>query len=334
MKKRYLDVGYMVRRRIGGLIVALGIAVEGATAFAAEPIYIDPLFEYPVAPEELPDLQSKTDYLMQHFWDAMDFNNPASVNQAALNHAFGVYTQAMPYADRDEVLKSVAALTKKIRGNAGLTLQFAKAAEESLYGNRATLWSDEVYIPFLREVISNKSISASRKARYQNQYELLKNTALGMKFPKLRVTLRNGRQMDYQPKCQFTLLEIGNPDCDDCRFARMKIDMASDLQDMLAAGELEILFLVADAMPEDQPELLKLFENYPENWTPAISYGADDKLDIRRVPSFYLLDKDGKILAKNLDVTEAVSALRDAKEKSMNPKKSSNKADKGDNGKK
>ena len=294
------------------LLISLADISGGAlfTAKGAEPIYIEPLFEYPVAPEELPDLQSKTDYLMEHFWDAMDFSKDTPVDQNALNDAFGVYAQSMPYASKDAVMKSITTLLKRYHGNSTLTLQFAKAAEEALYGNRAYFWSDEVYLPFLKEIVGNKKIPELRKARYAAQLELVKRNSIGAKFPRLRITCRDGRQKDYRPECEYTIVEFGNPGCEDCRFSKTKLSMASDLQELVEEGKLEILFLVADAVPEEQEEILRQFAGYPASWQTAISYGADDIFDIRRTPSFFVLGKDGKIIAKNLDVTDAVECVR------------------------
>ncbi len=61
----------------------------------AEVIEIEPLFEYPVAPEEIISLSDKSNWLMQHFWDNMDFKKKDAVNQSALNDAFRVFTLPM-----------------------------------------------------------------------------------------------------------------------------------------------------------------------------------------------------------------------------------------------
>lgn len=292
----------------------LSIATISPLALHAQgsPIYITPLFEYPVAPEELPDLQSKSEYVLTHFWDNMDFGSKSTVDQNALNHAFEIYTAAMPYSSAEVAMGSVNTLIKKLKGNPTLTLQFTKAAEETLYGPRAEFWSDDIYGAFLKNVISDKDIAPIRKARYERQQKILNATAVGKKFPQLRLTLRDGRQREFKADKEWTLIEIGNPDCDDCRFAKTKLSMASDLQDLVEEGKLEILFIVADAVPEEQADLLNDFASYPEYWTPSISYGADDILDIRYTPSFYLLGKKGEILGKNMDVNAAIDKLRES----------------------
>ena len=299
---------------VSAQVVAENDSVAGASQDIAmtdnNVIIIPPLFNYPVAPEDLPDLQTKSDWLMDHFWDEMDLKSTESVNQAALNDAFSVYSTAMTYASRQKVLASIDALLKRLKGNPVKLLQFTKAAEEALYGPRAYVWIDEAYMPFLKALMSDKKISDSRRQRYAVQYELLKNNAIGRKIPKFRLTLRNGRHHDFEPTAPLTLIEFGNPDCDDCRFAKTKLSMATDLEDLVEQKQLEIVFIVPDAVPEDQPGILEQFKQYPEEWTAGISYGADEKLDLRRSPSFYIIGEKGEILAKNLSVSDAVDRLR------------------------
>ncbi|MDE6271709.1 MAG: DUF5106 domain-containing protein [Muribaculaceae bacterium] len=273
-------------------------------------LVITPLFEYPVAPEEMTDLQAKTGWLMDHFWDSMDFSTKQSVDQNALNDAFQVYGAAAIHAPKSKVLKSVNSLVKSIKGNPVLLLQFAKGAEEAFYGPRAVGWSDEIYMPFVEAVVADKSISDSRKIRYKAILDNMKRNAIGVKFPKLRLTLRNGRHQDFTPENEYTLIEVGNPDCDDCKFAKMKLDMASDIREMIADKKIGMVFLVADAVPEEEAEILSHFQSYPQDWLTGISYGADDLLDLRATPSFYVLGKKGEILAKNLDVDAAVETIR------------------------
>ncbi|MDE6559602.1 MAG: DUF5106 domain-containing protein [Muribaculaceae bacterium] len=304
------------------LAISLGVGVEAQSM--SDQIVIPPLFEYPMAPESLPDLQTKSDWLMDHFWDSMDFTNPGSVNQSALNDAMNVYGAAAMYASKSKAKSSVENLVKNLKGNPTLMFQFAKGAEEVFYGPRAIAWIDELYIPFLKGVLSEKSISSDRKRRYEDLLIMLQKNALGAKFADLRLTLSNGRHKEFHPETPLTLIEFGNPDCDDCKFARMKLEMASDLMEMVDSKELQIAFIVADSMPEDEADVLNLLKEYPSTWTAGISYGGDDVYDIRHTPSFYIIDKKGTILEKNLDVSDAVNAIRaltsESKRKSKNKK--------------
>lgn len=171
-------------------------------------VLIPPLFEYVVAPDDLPDLTSRTDYLMQHFWDPFDFKKTEVVDQNALNHAFSVYVQAMAYASQDKIDESIKNLIGKIKNKPGLSYQFAKAAEENLYGPRAELWGDAVYMEFLQNLLNNKKVSEQKKRHFEEQYSLLKNSSVGAPLPHINVKNMEGTPTTINPNKEFTLIEF------------------------------------------------------------------------------------------------------------------------------
>lgn len=268
-------------------------------------IVIDPLFEYVVAPEELEGLQAKTDYLMDHFWEPFDFKKSGAVDQNALNHAMSVYLQTMPYASEKKVKASVKNLIGNIKNNPVLTYQFTKAVEECLYSPRAEIWADEIYIDFLDNLVSNKKIGDSRKARYREQLNLLKNNAIGQTFPKISVKSLGSQPdgLDYDK--ELTLLEFTVPECNDCRFTNLKLDISSVINDLIEDGKIGVdIILLGDNY---NPEMVSGL--YPEKWNLGYSTDAYEKLDIRILPTFVLLDSNGKILAKNMTVEGAINYL-------------------------
>ena len=303
----------MKRDRLYGIagLLLCGMLLCATPGVKADTIVVQPLFEYPTAPEEMEDLTDRSDYLMEHFWDAMDFTRQDALDQNALNHAFSVYASAMPFASRDAVLKSVSDIIGKVKDNPILLIQFTKSAEETLYGPRADMWSDEIYSPFLKAYLGCKGISETRKMRYRNQSDKINGTARGKKAPAFRYRIRNGQYRDFKPEAHYTLIEFGEPGCDDCRFARLKLEMASDLTDMIEAKKVQMMFIVPDVAPDEEKETLDKLQDYPVGWTAAIGYGIDDKYDIRNVPSFYVLGPKGVIEGKNLDVSRALELLRE-----------------------
>lgn len=282
-----------------GVVLMLALAVVCAKG---EVIMVDPLFEYPVAPEEIKTLGEKSNWIMQHFWDKMDFSQKAAVNQAAVNDAMRVYTLPMQWADKVEVDKSVDKLLAQLSKNPTLLVQFTKGAEEALYGNRANLWIDEVYIKFLEVYVKNKKLSAARKARYERQLRQLRNTRTGQMAPSFKFTTPTGNPGDYQPIGVFTIIEFGDPDCDDCRHAKLKMETSVWFTSLVDKGLVNILFITPD--PEDGWQ--SKMTGFPSNWVVGASDTVADEIDIRSTPSFFVIGKDGKLIAKNISVDQAM----------------------------
>lgn len=267
------------------------------------PIVLDPLFEYPIAPDELVSLTDRSNWLMRHFWDSFDFKSKATVDQNALNHAFAVYIAPMPYADLKEVQESTAQLLKKIQKNPALLTQFTKAAEEALYGQRAKVWIDAVYMDYLKAYLGNKKIKDIRKVRYRRQLELLQNSQAGQRAKNFNFTKADGSAANYHPVSTPTVIEFGNPGCDDCRMSRLKMESDAKFSSMVEKGLVNVLFIIPDAEEGWQKDVA----NYPQKWSVGTSDEVADIYDIRLSPTFYVIGKDGNIVAKNISVDKAMS---------------------------
>lgn len=267
----------------------------------ADVIEIQPLFEYPVAPEEIQSLGDKSNWLMQHFWDQMDFKKNSAVDQTALNDAFRVYTLPMQWADKVEVNKSVDNILSKISKNPTLLLQFTKAAEENLYSSRARIWIDEVYVKFLEAFLKNKKFTKTRKLRYQEQLKRITNSMIANKAPTFNFVTPTGNPGKYEPIGVFTIIEFGDPDCDDCRHAKLKMETDMQFTSLVDRGLVNVLFIIPDPVEGWQTNI----GDYPSNWIVGASDDVSDILDIRTSPSFYVIDKEGNIVAKNVFVEQA-----------------------------
>lgn len=281
--------------------IVFGVCISQAQE--QEQIIIEPLFEYPTAPDEMEGLQERSEYLLEHFWDSMDFKDKTTVDQNALNDAFKVYVAPMRFSDASKVDTSVTEVISKIAKNPALSLQFAKAAEEALYGPRAYYWNDEIFLRFLDNVLSCKQIKKERKARYRRLRTIIGNTLQGSMPPEFDYQTPEGKTAHYHPNGVITIIEFGDPDCDDCRMAKLKMDTNVRLSELIDKGKVNVLFINVD--PEDgwQDKL----KGYPVKWHVGASDEVADLYDLRApTPSIYVIDREGKVAAKNINVETAI----------------------------
>lgn len=291
----------MTKDKLKYALAALAIILGGLGPIRADVVYIDPLFEYPVAPEEIVSLTDKSNWLMQHFWDQFDFKNKNAVNQSALNDAFKTFVFPMQWAEKTEVDKANDKILSLLAKNPTLQLQFTKAAEEALYGNRAKIWIDEVYIKYIEALLKNKKVSDARKIRYRRQLKQIKNSLTGETPPSFDFVTPTGNPGKFHPIGVFTIIEFGDPDCDDCRHAKLKMETDMRFTSLVDKGLVNVMFIVPDPVDGWQTKLT----GYPSNWVVGASETVSDILDIRTTPSFYVIGTDGKILAKNVSIDEA-----------------------------
>ncbi len=290
-------------KRIVALAI-LGASMSLTTpVFSQDVIEIQPLFEYPIAPQEMSSLTDKSNYLVDHFWDAMDFKSKTAVDQNALNHAFKVYCTPMRFAEKERTLASVDKLLEKISKNPALLMQFTKAAEENLYGPRAEIWIDEVYLRFLKALTGNKKVPESRRKKYVDQAVLLENTANGVKAPEFKFTDRDGKSQTYFPMSTPTIIIFGDPSLSEWRMSRLKMETNVALTQAVNQGKLNIMFIV----PSDSPGWRTATNDYPKNWIVGASSDVAKIYDLRVAPSVYLIGADTKLMMKNVSPQQAVN---------------------------
>lgn len=292
------------------IIIFIFCSLLGLSSLAQtnnEPIIIeiDPLFDYPVAPEEIQSLTDKSNYLVQHFWDPYDFKSKQSVDQTALNEAFRVFSTPMRWSDREKSLEAVDKIISKIKNNPTQLLQFTKAAEENLYGPRAQFWADEVYLKFLSAYLNNKKISDSRKAKYLKQQKTLSSCLIGERAPEFSFEGVKGEKHNYFPMSTPTLIIFGNPDDTDWRLARIRMETNSTLTSAVDKGKINILFII----PQQVEGWQKTVSNYPANWKVGIGENLQDIIDMRVYPTIYVIGGDGKIVEKNVTLGDGINTI-------------------------
>ncbi|MDE7347401.1 MAG: DUF5106 domain-containing protein [Muribaculaceae bacterium] len=268
-------------------------------------MYIDPLFEYPVAPEEISEFREKCNWLAENFWNPLDLKAKEAVDQAKLNHAFKVYATTAQYADKDKVTASVDRLMKNIQKNPMLLFQITKAAEETIYGPRAEFWIDELYARILSTALANKKFPKSKRARYEKQLKQLEATMIGNYPEKFDFVRPNGDQAQFFPMSTPTIIIFGDPDCDSCRMGKLRMQSNVTFSKAVADGKVNVLFIIPDPDDDWQSKM----SDFPKNWSVGASDSVSEIYDIRDIPEVYVIGADGKVINKHIGVLDAMAAM-------------------------
>ena len=143
----------------------------------------DKFFEYPQAPESLTTLSQRANFVVEHFWDRCNLKSAFS-SRDKMAKAFRDYVTYMQFATKDTTITSINKLIKEVQKKPKNMLTLAQIAEETLYGDSALFWSDELYLQFTNAVIKTKKISKADKARYEHHTKILTNSLTNSTLPK------------------------------------------------------------------------------------------------------------------------------------------------------
>ena len=81
--------------------------------------------------------------------------------------------------------------------------------------------------------------------------------------------------------------------------ARLRLSTDVVINDMISQGEVAIVDIT---MGKADGAWMNKAKTYPENWLVGASSDLNKTLDVRFVPSAYIVDPQGKILNKNVSV--------------------------------
>lgn len=266
----------------------------------------DTYFPYPTPPEALTTLSERTNYLVEHFWDRCNLKSAFS-SRAKLAVAFRDYVSFMPYASSDTVHESISRLIDKVKSDKNNLLTLGEIAESALYSDSAEVLSDELYIPFATAVAANKKIPGATRARFEHQARVLGNSQVGVIAPALPFETADGSKSDLSTiESPYILLFFNDPDCDDCRLVKARLAADFSTRQLIDKGILKIVSIYPDSPSDEWKESVS---HYPATWIVGASVDADDTFDMRNAPVMYFLDKDRKIIAKNLVIDNVINAF-------------------------
>lgn len=305
-------------------LLSLSIAASAQTTHPSDSIgsidagvtYVDPLFEYPMAPDNIEGFRDKCNWLVDNFWNPLDISPKGAIDQGKLNHAFKVYSTACQYADKIKVSAAVEKLYKKIAKNPGLLFQMTKAAEDNIYNPNAEYLIDELYVDILRNALKQKKFPAGRKARYESQLKRLENSMEGSRAAVFDFKRPNGNPAKYFPMSTPTLLFFGDPECDDCRLAKLRLQSNVAFSKAVTDGKINVVYIIPD--PDEGWEAK--VADYPEVWAVGASDSVAEILDLRFSPDIYVVDGDGNIAGKHIGLNQAMNILQGL----IQPKQQSN----------
>lgn len=287
------------------ILLRLAIAVM---AFVASPSVMaqEPYFQLPIVPDSIQEFQPRVDYLIEHYWDFCDFNKAFS-NRDRMGESFKSYLNLMPHASARQAHRCIATLLKKLEKRPDDIVFLANTAEGHVHSDTSEIYSDELYLPFIRAVVDNKRVDKSLKARYEHQVRVLSASQVGMSAPEFEFTDREGQKRTFAPdSSEVTIICFFDTDCGDCHLARTRLNADIATSNYI---DRKLVRVVAISLEEPTEEWREKVKNYPETWTVGTAPDLDTLYDITSIPSFYILDENSVIRLKNATIDSLLQVM-------------------------
>lgn len=251
----------------------------------------------PSIPHDLRTPDERTEYALNHFWDALEIKNRTqSLDTAFMEKSFSNFIALLPYASEEVRLEAVKKLVDRCNADTDVLRLVAWVANKYLDDPNSPMRSEELYIPFL-ECFSAGGSGIPEDISKRSSFRLteaMKNRP-GSRAPNFRVLLREGKTADLH-----SLLEGGenivmfyDSNCEHCR------EISERLAEMPLKDGVKIIAIdvAGDRQLWDEKKSF-----FPAQWTVAYDLDNIEERELfflSALPTFYVIDSLATILAKD-----------------------------------
>ena len=261
-------------------------------------------FRLPEVPAMLQTPELRAKYVVEHYWDHFDFRDTAYIRlpditeQAAVN-----YMDLMGLVSVEVAQASLKTLVEKAAEEPLMMDYMWKTFFRYWHEPNSPLKNEDMFILCCKGVEQTPTVNLvlREKASYLRQ-QAEKNRP-GTPAADFVYTLASGKQGSlYGLKAPYTLMFFYDPDCETCSEIKSVMKRSQHLRELVTQGQVKVLTVYPD---EDVELWRKRLPEMAKEWINA--YDKEQKLtleqryDLTSIPSFYLLDKDKKVLLKDAD---------------------------------
>jgi peroxiredoxin len=238
------------------------------------------------------------------WWNDVDFTDERIIRTPVFFNKMKKYVTELTYQIPDSVIPAADYFIDKTLGNKEIF-------------NIASNWTAYQYKPGITKVMDGEAIYSHIILKYftperaywlkpeelKNMRESAQNmraSLIGMVGKDVQAKDKNGVMRSiYDIKTPFKVIYIYTPQCEHCQEETPRL---RKVYDAWKSRGLEIFSIVMN--PRDREEWQNFAQKYQVNWIdvsdPSVSSRYHEKYHIDITPELYLLDKNNRIIAKNL----------------------------------
>ena len=270
-------------------------------------------FEMVSVPSVITEPEERAVYLVTHYWDKFDFTDttlihlPEIAEQAASN-----YIDMMKYVPPATATSSIKNMMNKAAVDSTMFAYFAGLYEKYLYDPNSPMRDESLYIPVLEAILEAPVFDDVYKIRPAHLLEVALKNRIGEPATDFTYTLADGKKGTlYHVKADYLLLFFYNPDCHACKEITDQLAASPVVNAYIKNNKLKILAVYPD---EDLDAWKNHISYMPVGWINSydstISLKNDEIYDLKAIPTLYLLDKDKKVILKDVTFNQIENYLQ------------------------
>jgi hypothetical protein len=254
--------------------------------------------------EVLNDRRLFHQYYIGHFFDNFAWNDPRIFNTTVVNQKLKEYCNLIYQLDEPAFDTLIVASLNQAKVNQTSYEYLFDELEHVLGSNVSPYKVEHAYIAMLKDAMRYPKLDENRKRRYTRELGFIDKNLAGDTIPNFNMVLSNGDTISmYDIESEYTILYLQHPTCPTCHRVRNMMKDFNKLNKAIASGKLKVVMVYF----EDDPQVWSNYINsreanpkYLQGWNFDQSIEENNLFDTRTIPYMFLLDKDKKVIKKDL----------------------------------
>jgi len=251
--------------------------------------------------------KNKNEYLGDHFFDYINFNDTLLLNTDVFYNACNNYIRNFISADGNGYKKAIDMVLSKSMASPKVNKYFLNLFVETF---EESSWEDVFTYLVENYYLQSHCESDDPKAKdLKDKTEVLKRLSIGNKAPEIELKNENDKSISlYSLNSNLTLLFFWKSNCEYCEESIPKL---KKLYNSYKNSGFEIIAISIDTIQTTWKDAIKKNDLKWLNVNDFKGYKSEVSKDyyVWRTPTFYLIDKYKKIISKPISVEQIEGKL-------------------------
>lgn len=250
-----------------------------------------------------------------HYWDQFDFKNTSLTPlEEEMETFIQDYLQLLNQLPENRAASLMEDMMHSAAADSTSFARLVEIYETFLTDRNSPVYNEPLMRVVLQKALDEPVLGEIDKVRPTMLLELLSKNREGMKAADFDCTFSDGSSRKMTSlAADYLLLFFYDPDCDHCEAAIAALSASSEISTFLQSGKLKILAVY----PDEDIEAWKTYSSsIPDSWMNCYNASLvirDDELyDLMETPTIYLLDKEHKVIHKNIHPDKVIDVLNKA----------------------
>ena len=270
--------------------------------------------ELPPAPQHYYQNRSLfRQYYCQHCFDYYPFTDPRMTTTPMTTQRLREFCGNVLYLPTKDAAQATDNLLTKAQANAR-TYHFFFDWLSKTFGSQGTpFYNESLYLAMLDNALKYNDLDKDHRTKCETEHKLHTLNLEGTPINNFKVQWSDGtRGTLHDIEAEYLLVYFQNPECPECTMIRGFLAENEELNKAIASGRLKVVTIYF----EDDEELWKRYianeakAEYLHGWDYSGEIDQHTLFDLRAIPYMFLVNKDKKILKKDLLYNEVSDYLK------------------------